>query len=55
MKKNYIMPSTNVLMIQPASMIATSMKVNSEEGDTVIQSAGSILSRENSSSWDDED
>lgn len=51
MKKNYVIPATNIIMVETASMIAESLQMNTSSTDEVVTSQEELLSRE--SVWDD--
>jgi len=55
MKKQYMIPATEVMLIECASFIANSLKVNSKDTDEVITTPTEILSRKSNNIWDDEE
>ena len=55
MKKIYSTPDAKVITIQTAQMIAESLGVNATLKDGSTVNAGSALSRDGGSSWDDDE
>lgn len=54
MKKQYIIPATDVMFIETAPLLEPSLDVN-EESTYVIENQDDILSRGRNGLWDSED
>ena len=55
MKKQYTIPTTIIMFIEPTALLQNSLKVNQEQSDYVIENEEDILSRNRNSFWDEEE
>ena len=55
MKKQYMMPRTDMMFVEPANLLADSLRINNQSSDYVVESENAILSRSTSVWGDDEE